>query len=84
MITNYSSFHEYQSATNPLYKTPTFEDVVAKERSFGHHYDEEKNCFYGFYGQFHEKPGSRFDISWQRISDEYDAMYKDFSIYGTE
>lgn len=84
MIKSYSDFAAYQAKENPHYKTPTFEDVVKDQLRFKHYFDSEKNVFYGLFGPFAEKPGSKFEISWQEISNSYDFMYSDFARYGTD
>lgn len=87
MITTYEEFAVYQTETNPHYVTPAFANIL-KERTgstYRQAWDCEKKVFYGFYGQFHKTLAfQRYDVTWQEISDSYDRMYSDFSLYGTE
>lgn len=83
-VTDYASFTLWhETAHGSAYRTPSFDSVVRDMKFIERRFDNEKNVFFYFTGQFHSTPDVRVDVNWAGVAERYDNMYSDFSRYGT-
>ena len=82
-VVDFPSFAKWHSEKwGNCYATPkSIEEVIRQERHYA--YDPEKDCFFGFMGQFAPNPGERYDVSWREIAERFSSMYNSFASYGT-
>ena len=84
-VNNYSEFVKFHSHHfGGDYNVPSLKQVKEEISLFGlRQYDEKKDCWFFYAGEYHPQPGSRIEFTWNDVAIRYAQMYSDFGNYGT-